>query len=99
MQREACLRQEYAELYPSIITGRWHTAAAVAGEVKAMSIINGGEDLELPERVLNEDHFLFRGGAARHGIWLGMRTRRTDRWTFDDVTHGRSSRLRPVPAS
>jgi len=99
MQREACLRQEFAELYPSIVAGRWYTAAAAAGEVKATSIINGGGDLGLPERVLNEAHFLFRGGAARHGIWLGMRTRRTDRWTFDDATHGRSSRLRPLLAS
>jgi hypothetical protein len=98
MQREACLRSEFANLYSSLIPGRWYTAAAVAGQVKGTSIVTGGSEVDLSKRVLNEEHFLFRGGRPRQGIWLGMRTRRVDRWFPDNESVDRSGRLRVVLA-
>jgi len=79
MRREVLLRPEFTHLYPALEAGKWYTAAAVAGLVKGSRLVMEGLDLEFTERILNEEHFLFRGGSPRHGIWVGLRTRWMDR--------------------
>lgn len=79
MRREAQLKPEFADQYPSLEPGRWYTAAAIAGLVRGMLIVYGGAEAEAAERTLDEGHFAFRGGEPRHGSWLGLRTRYLDR--------------------
>lgn len=79
MRREVQLLPEHADAYPELVPGRWYTAAAVAGHVKAMRLVDEGADAALPDRLLDPAQFRFRGGSARHGAWVGARTRRVDR--------------------
>lgn len=79
MRREAQLRPEFAHLYPALVPGQWKTAAAVDGLVRGTRIVTEGEDVVFAERVLDEEHFEFRGGGPRRGSWLGLRTRHLDR--------------------
>lgn len=79
MRREVQLKPEFAHHYPSLEPGRWYTAAAVAGLVKGNRLVTEGLDLEFSGRILQEAHFEFRGGSARYGNWMGLRTRRLDR--------------------
>jgi hypothetical protein len=79
MNREVQLNPSHAEAYPSLSPGRWYTAAAIAGLVKATRIIREGVGIAIPDRLLPTEAFTFRGGAPRSGNWLAMRTRRIDR--------------------
>lgn len=79
MRREVLLKPAFANHYPALVPGRWYTAAAVAGLVKGTRIITEGLDVEFQDRLLESAHFEFRGGAPRHGSWLGLRTRHVDR--------------------
>ncbi|HEY7682285.1 MAG TPA: hypothetical protein VH879_06550 [Gemmatimonadales bacterium] len=79
MLREVQLNPAFAEEYPSLVPGRWYTAAAVAGLVKGTRIVREGADARLPDRILPPAHFEFRGGGPRRGSWLGLRSRRLDR--------------------
>ena len=64
-QRQAWLRLRYAAVYPEIPAGVWVTAFsaawAVAGGVMAGARMWPGRG----QRVLEEDHFVFRGGVGR----------------------------------
>ena len=80
--REACLRPEFAELYPSLRAGEWIPAAVVADRVLADSLLRGSETA-IRGRVLLERHFEFRGGSARGGEREGVRrpaSEEEDRW-------------------
>ena len=79
MRREVQLLPEFADHYPDLVPGRWYTAAAVAGHVKAVRLVREGVDVALPGRLLDPAHFRFRGGSVRQGPWVGLRTRRVDR--------------------
>jgi hypothetical protein len=57
--REARLRPEFAELYPGIEPGVWHTAATLAEHLLARLMREGAA--LLPPRVLGGAHFEFRG--------------------------------------
>jgi len=57
--REARLRPEFAELYPGIEPGVWHTAATLAGHLLARLMRE--DAAPLPARVLEATHFEFRG--------------------------------------
>ena len=81
MLREARMKPEQAEYYPNLIPGHWYTAAALAGLLKGSRIIIEGPGARITDRILQADHFEFRGGSARRGCWAGMRTRRLDRHT------------------
>lgn len=59
--REARLRQEFADLYPTLIPGEWEPAARVAEAVLARALLLEISEAPLKERVLNEEHFEFRG--------------------------------------
>jgi hypothetical protein len=79
MRREVQLKPEFAHYYPALQPGRWYTAAAITGLVKGNRLVTEGLDLEFAGRILQEDHFEFRGGSARYGNWMGLRTRWQDR--------------------
>lgn len=66
MVREARVRPEYAYLYPMLEAGRWVPAAAIAEKVAATRLLQLAETYVLHDRVLNDAHFEFRGGAPRH---------------------------------
>jgi hypothetical protein len=79
MLREVRVKAASADEYPTLVPGRWYTAAAIAGLVKGTRIVQDGRDVKLNDRVLPPAHFEFRGGSPRRGSWLGLRTRRLDR--------------------
>ena len=75
--REARLRPEFAELYPSLEPGAWEEAVVLAEQVLSENLVRPSPGYILSDRVLAKEHFEFRGGdpAGRPRI---ARTRRTD---------------------
>ena len=67
--REARLKPEFADLYPTLTPGQWEPAARVAEAVLARLLLLEISEAPLQDRVLNEQHFEFRGetpdGAPR----------------------------------
>lgn len=59
--REARLRPEFAHLYPTLTAGQWEPAARVAEAVLARLLLLEITEAPLEDRVLNEEHFEFRG--------------------------------------
>jgi hypothetical protein len=64
--REACLKPQFAELYPTVPPNVWMPAAKLARQV-FLHILSAGTAVRLPERVLNDEHFEFRGGRPGAG--------------------------------
>lgn len=81
MRREVQLKPGYAERYPSLMPGRWYAAAAVAGSIKFVVTDENSGDADPSPRLLDPEHFFFRGGSSRSGAWAGLRTRLRDRHT------------------
>jgi hypothetical protein len=65
--REARLRLEYSALYPTITPGVWQPAARVAERLLLYLLRHPALLDRLPERLLNEHHFEFRGGSPIEG--------------------------------
>jgi hypothetical protein len=65
--REARLRPEFAGRYPGIEPGVWFTAATLADHMIARLLREGNANLALVPRVLDPDHFEFRGGESPGG--------------------------------
>lgn len=67
--REARLKPEFADLYPTLTPGQWEPAARVAEVVLARLLLMEISETPLEDRVLREEHFEFRGesldGAPR----------------------------------
>jgi hypothetical protein len=67
--REARLRPEFADLYPTLTPGHWEPAARIAEVVLARFLLLQVSETPLQDRVLDEEHFEFRGetpdGAPR----------------------------------
>ena len=61
--REARLRPEFAQLYPTLTPGEWQPAARIAEAVLANLLLREMTDSPSPDRLLPEEHFDFRGGA------------------------------------
>jgi hypothetical protein len=59
--REARLRSEFADLYPTLTPGQWEPAARVAEAVLARLLLLEISEAPLQDRVLREEHFEFRG--------------------------------------
>lgn len=78
MRREVQLRAAFGGRYPTLIPGRWYTAAAVATLMKGAPAASY-HGLDDKARLLDPEHFQFRGGSARSGAWVGLRTRHQDR--------------------
>ncbi len=72
--REARLKSEYASLYPEIEPGVWFPAALVSA--RRLARIRSAGDAGSLARVLDEQHFDFRGDRAR--LDLTRRTRAND---------------------
>ncbi len=76
--REARLKPEYAERYPHLEPGVWETAAEIGAKVLLWQVQQQGT-AALASRILDEEHFEFRGGTPRERNEAGARTRRADR--------------------
>ena len=61
--REARLRPEFAHLYPGLTPGRWEPASRIAEAVLANALLHEMGEASRPDRLLDEAHFEFRGGA------------------------------------
>ena len=72
--REASLKAEYRDWYPSIEAGIWCPAAEMVTRVRRQQR-EGGPRWSLSSRVLDDMHFEFRGVDSRS---IEQRTRRTD---------------------
>jgi hypothetical protein len=59
--REARLRPEFADLYPTLTPGQWETAARIAEVVLARFLLSQISEAPLQDRILDERHFEFRG--------------------------------------
>jgi hypothetical protein len=59
--REARLRPEFADLYPTLTPGEWEPAARVAEAVLARLLLLEISHVPPQDRVLNAEHFEFRG--------------------------------------
>ncbi len=59
--REARLKPEFADLYPTLTPGQWEPAARVAEAVLARLLLLEISEAPLQDRVLREEHFEFRG--------------------------------------
>jgi hypothetical protein len=74
--REARLKREHADLYPGIEPDVWEVAANVAERLFTRLVWAAGPEYILPHRVLDDDHFEFRGGLRMPR----PRTRARTRW-------------------
>ena len=61
--REARLRPEFTHLYPGLTPGRWEPASRIAEAVLANVLLHQMGEAPLPDRLLDEAHFEFRGGG------------------------------------
>lgn len=59
--REARLRPEFAHLYPGLTPGRWEPASRIAEAVLANVLLHKMGEAPVPDRLLDEAHFEFRG--------------------------------------
>jgi len=71
--RETRLRTEFAHLYPELPAGIWLPAADV-GAAMLLAQLKSARTPVLGERLLDEQHFEFRGGQPRES-GSGLRTR------------------------
>lgn len=74
--REAMLRPEFKDWYPTLSPDRWYPARQLA-DVVLEQRRSMEPHWEFEERVPSNEHFLFRGGYARDE--QKSRTRRSDR--------------------
>jgi hypothetical protein len=59
--REARLRPEFADRYPGVDPGVWYVAATLAEHLLARFLREGEAGRTQPERVMDPEHFEFRG--------------------------------------
>jgi len=71
--REARLKPEFAQLYPGVDPDVWYTAATLAEHLLARFLRQDRSERSLPERILDDHHFEFRGEGGLKGgrIQLG----------------------------
>lgn len=75
--REARLRPEWAHLYPGLEPDTWKVAASVLPLVLRQRVLSEGS-WEFARRILDDQHFEFRGGRSRDSGWAGILTRVED---------------------
>ena len=76
--RLAWLRPEFASQYPELPPGVWVTAMSAAWVVIGSVFGSSREWPGQGSRVLPDEHFMFRDGAARPADWLGPLSRADD---------------------
>jgi hypothetical protein len=65
--REAKLRPEFAELYPGVDPDVWYTAATLAEHLLTRFLRHDLIERNTPPRVLDPEHFEFRGPPGMRG--------------------------------
>jgi len=73
--REARLREQYANLYPGLVSGLWLPAAEVADHILGV-VRHRWRPSGVRGRVLPDEHFEFAGG----GFGSADRRNRNERW-------------------
>jgi hypothetical protein len=69
MLREARLKARYASLYPCLRAGVWQPAAVAVDRLLACALESPAPTGALrPGRLLDDEHFEFRGGSARREL-------------------------------
>ena len=76
--REARLRPEFANLYPSITADRWDLAAVMADRVVVWLLRRPNAGWVATDRILPPEHFEFRGESPRPDTLSGPKTRQGD---------------------
>jgi hypothetical protein len=59
--REARLRPEFADRYPGVDPDVWYIAATLAEHLLARFLREGAAGRAAPERIMDPEHFEFRG--------------------------------------
>ena len=59
--REARLRPEFADRYPGVDPDVWYIAATLAEHLLARFLREGEAGRSAPERIMDPEHFEFRG--------------------------------------
>ena len=76
--REARLKPEFAHLYPPLEADRWEPAGVMADRMVSWLLRKPNGGYVAPHRVLNVEHFEFRGSTERVPEGASSRTRRSD---------------------
>jgi hypothetical protein len=76
--REARLKPEFADVYPTLAAGKWELAGVLADKVTAWLLRQARGGFICSDRVLRPDHFEFRGTSSRPASPSGGHTRRGD---------------------
>jgi len=71
--REARLRSEFADRYPGVDPGVWYSAATLAEHLLARFLREGEAGRTPPERIMDPDHFEFRGETNLPRAFQGRR--------------------------
>jgi hypothetical protein len=82
--REARLRQEAAHLYPGIPPGIWLPASDIGAKLLMLHLSAAAAPV-LGNRLLDDQHFEFRGGVAR-GVETPLRTRTGELGSIEPVS-------------
>lgn len=67
--RQARLKREFADQYEGLDAGVWYPAAMVAEFFEAWLQRHPRPEAGSPRRLLDPDHFDFRGGTPRDPPW------------------------------
>jgi hypothetical protein len=67
--RQARLKREFADRYPGLDPGVWYPAAMVAEFCEAWLARHPRAASDAPRRLLDPEHFDFRGGVPRGDGW------------------------------
>jgi len=77
--RQALLKSSAAHLYPGIPPGEWQPAAVMANQVLALQSRSATAARSVRERVLDPEHFEFRGRLSAGALDDQRRSRMEDR--------------------
>ena len=72
--REARLRPEYADRYPGVDPDVWYIAATLAEHLLARFLREGEAGRAAPERIMDPEHFEFRGENNVPRVYQTSRT-------------------------
>lgn len=72
--REARLRPEFADRYPGVDPAVWYIAATLAEHLLARFLREGEAGRAAPERIMDPEHFEFRGESNVPRAYQSSRT-------------------------
>jgi hypothetical protein len=72
--REARLRREFADRYPGVDPDVWYIAATLAEHLLARFLREGEAGRASPERIMDPEHFEFRGENNMPRVYYASRT-------------------------